>query len=155
LEDDRLSAERIFWASAWSIGQFGFDDASSSEPEEPALSAGVTSDELLLCTMLRALGWGTLFISISRSGELSESEEKLRDEAETGGAPSGEPSDRFDRKPVLNLLFRAFVSVDASGGVGIGEDELRFAGSENIGGGGIESTEETSGVVSRAFGVAW
>jgi hypothetical protein len=93
-----------------------------------------------------------LFTSISRRGELSESEEKLV----RGGAARGEPSAFLDRKPVWNLLFRVRGSMEVSGGVGMGEDELRFAVSvENIGGGGgIESTDETSGVVSRAFGVA-
>ena len=38
----------------------------------------------------------------------------------------------------------------------MGDEELRLAldASVNSGGGGIESTDDTSGVVSRAFGVA-
>ena len=141
-------AVRIFCASTCPIFHFGFVD-SSSDPEDPALSAGVTSEELL-STALSVLGRGTLFISISRKGELSESDEKFV----SGGAASGEPSAFFDRKPVWNLLFRDLGSVDASGGVGIGDEELRLAPSVNTGGGGIGSAEETSGVVSIALGVA-
>lgn len=93
-EDERFSAVRIFCASTWPMGHLGLEN-SSSEPDEPALSAGVTSEELF-CTRLRALGRGTLFISISRKGELSESEEKFV----RGGAASGEPSAFFERNPV-------------------------------------------------------
>jgi hypothetical protein len=55
VDEERLIAVRIFFASTVLIGHFGFD--SSSDPDEdPALSAGVTSEDVLVCVLCRELG---------------------------------------------------------------------------------------------------
>lgn len=63
----------------------------------PPLS-GVTSDEAFV-TMCRDERCGTLLSSISRKGELSESDEKVKDD-EFSWLPNGEPfSDFLERNP--------------------------------------------------------
>ena len=114
----RLSAERISLASLRSTTGQVFGHSSSEAELLLRLSAGVTSEETFE-TSWRDERYGTVFGSISRRGESSSDDKSVE---AVGGAESGDPSDRFDRKPARNRFERGLRSIEGSGGVSTGDE---------------------------------
>lgn len=75
-EELRFNAERMVFASEASTGQADDRGFPSSSDDELLLPTGVISGEVV-ATTCRELRCGALLISISRSGDCSESEELL------------------------------------------------------------------------------
>lgn len=114
VEERRLIAVPILRASERS------KNFSSSDPEElPQLSAGVTSEEVGTFWTLLKLDGRTVFVPISRNGEIGE-----LSEADKDIMAGGDPSTFFDKNPVWKRLERGFRSIEALGGVGIGDEPL-------------------------------
>jgi hypothetical protein len=90
-----------------------FFGPSSSDDDEPTLSAGVTSELPAVCMTRREEDMvGTLFNSISRNGLVPSLSDENCNTEDVGAEPSGEPSSLFfDKKPAWNRFGRGLFSV--------------------------------------------